>query len=461
MTVKMTKREQKIHESFREQMDEAELLNCMRCGFCLPSCPTYIETGYDEAHSPRGRIALMKAVHDGLVAPDDDVERSLNLCLGCRACEPVCPAGVNYGHLLEDARDIFNSHKRHSPHVKAVRKTVFNGLFPHQNRMEKAVGLLGMYQRSGLQNVTRKIGFMKLFPKSMQDMEKVLPAVSRKRGRKIESAYAPVTSKTATVAFFSGCLMDTMFKETNEATIKLLQLAGCEVVIPKDQNCCGALHGHSGEKDTAKELAKRNIDAFEDLNADFIISNAGGCGAFLVDYAHLLKADGEYGERAKAFTTKITDISQLLYELNFHEKIKLAVPAQTVTYQDSCHLRNVMHTAEAPRELLKAIEGADYREMERADSCCGSAGIYNIVESEMSMQILDHKMEAVAATNAHTIVTANPGCLLQMKLGIEREGLSDKMRAVHIVDLLLEACGDNPEMKAGEEADERTEAYQA
>lgn len=282
---------------------------------------------------------------------------------------------------------------------------------------------------------------MKLFPESMQAMERSLPAVPTRSAMKNRSrSLTALAEKKATVAFFSGCLMDTMFLDTNNATLKLLQRAGCDVVIPDGQNCCGALHGHSGEKDGAKELAKRNIDAFERTKADYIITNAGGCGAFLIDYDHLLKDDPYYSERARAFTAKIKDITQILFELKFHEKVRLKVDPQVITYQDSCHLRNVMHTHAAPRVLMQAIEGADYREMEKADSCCGSAGIYNIVESSMSMQILDHKMEHAKATSATTIVTANPGCLLQMKLGIEREGLTDSIQAVHIVDLLLEAC---------------------
>lgn len=442
--IDMTKREARIQKAFSERMDETELLNCMRCGFCLPACPTYIETGFDETQSPRGRIALMKAVHDGLISPDDDVERSLNLCLGCRACEPVCPAGVQYGHLLEEARDIFNEYNRHSLPVKTVRKTVFEGVFPHQSRMEKAVGLLSFYQRSGLQKAVRKIGFMKLFPENLRQMEKTLPEVPSRSAMKNRPVELPANTNQikAKVAFFRGCLMDTMFMETNDATLKLLQKAGCEIVIPEGQNCCGALHGHSGEKDKAKELAKRNIEAFKNTGADYIIVNAGGCGAFLIDYCYLLKDDPEYADRAKAFVAKMKDISQILYELDFHKQVPLSIKNQIITYQDSCHLRNVMKTFLAPRALIAAIQGADFREMDKADSCCGSAGIYNIIEPEMSMQILDHKMEKVADTEAHTIVTANPGCLLQMKLGIEREGLSDRVRAIHIVDLLLEACNE-------------------
>ncbi|MEG9295459.1 (Fe-S)-binding protein [Mangrovibacillus sp. Mu-81] len=435
-----TKERQQIKHEFQERMDQDELLNCMRCGFCLPSCPTYIESGFKESHSPRGRIALMKAVVDGVIEPDEDVERSLDLCLGCRACEPVCPSGVNYGHLLEEARDIINQNKKHSLPVRVLRKTVFEGFFPHPGRMRMLTSLLGIYQRSGLQKAAHASGVMKLFPDSMATMERVLPQVPRLKDMKNRpNALFSIGVARKKVAFFSGCLMDTMFLETNNATTKLLQLAGCDIVIPEQQTCCGALHGHSGEKASAKDLAKKNIAAFEDSDVDYIITNAGGCGAFLVDYDHLLKDEPEWKERAIRFKNKIKDISSILVELEFHKKKNLRTDAQRITYQDSCHLRNVQRTFMEPRLLLQSIEGAEYKEMKQADHCCGSAGIYNIVESEMSMKILDHKMENAEATHAVTIVTANPGCLLQMKLGIEREGLSHKMRAVHIVDFLLEA----------------------
>ncbi|XZF75483.1 (Fe-S)-binding protein [Bacillus sp. AL-1R] len=433
--------QQTIGQQFKERMNEDELLNCMRCGFCLPSCPTYIESGQKESHSPRGRIALMKAVTDGLIEPDEDVERTLELCLGCRACEPVCPSGVKYGHLLEEARDIIAQHKKHSLPARAVRKVVFKELFPHQNRMRLAVGLLGLYQRTGLQVVARKAGIMKLIPNNLSAMEKVLPKVPSMKQMKSRPDYLPpLNEKVKKVAFFSGCLMDTMFLETNNATMKLLQLAGCEIVIPKDQACCGALHGHSGEKSIAKDMAKKNIEAFENLGVDYIITNAGGCGGFLIDYDHLLKDDPNWKDRALAFKNKLKDISEILVEVEFHNKVKLSLPEQIITYQDSCHLRNVMKTASAPRTLLKSIQNVYYHEMKDADRCCGSAGIYNIVESEMSMQILDYKMKQATKTQATTIVTANPGCLLQMKLGVDRENQSEHVEVVHIVDLLLKAA---------------------
>lgn len=433
------KEREKIQQVFQERLNEDELLNCMRCGFCLPSCPTYIESGYKESHSPRGRIALMKGVADGLIKPDADVERTLELCLGCRACEPVCPSGVKYGHLLEEARDIINQNKKHSLPARTVRKFVFNGLFPNQKRMRNMMGMISFYQRSGMQKVIRKLKLTRVLPEQFAAMEKVLPPVPSLKEMKNRPNQLPsVGPEKKRVAFFSGCLMDTMFMTTNNSTMKLLQLAGCTVVIPVNQACCGALHGHSGEKAGAKELAKRNIIAFENMNVDYIISNAGGCGAFLVEYDHLLKDEPEWHERAVHFVAKIKDIAEVLVEMDFHKNPLRLLP-QTITYQDSCHLRNVMKVGSKPRQLLKAIQDVEFKEMKNSDSCCGSAGIYNIVESEMSMQILDSKMKNAKATEATTIVTGNPGCLLQMKLGIEREGLSETVNAVHIVDLLIKA----------------------
>jgi len=381
----------------------------------------------------------MKGLVDGLIEPTEEVKNSIDMCLGCRACEPVCPSGVQFGHLLEQARDaIYQTNKQSLPE-KVARKAAFQGLFPHHNRMVNSVGLLGFYQRSGLQKVARATGLMKLFPENLRTMERVLPDVpKRKQMKDRPSHFEPLASKKKNVAFFSGCLMDTMFMSTNDATTKLLQYAGCEIVVPETQGCCGALQGHSGELSQAKEMAKKNIKAFEDAGVDYIITNAGGCGAFLVDYGHLLRDEPEWKDRAAAFGNKIKDVTSVLVELGFH-KLPLKLDDQIVTYQDSCHLKNGQKTFMEPRQLLESIDGAEYIEMKDATRCCGSAGIYNIVESEMSMQILDYKMEQAIKTKAKTIVTANPGCLLQMKLGIEREGLSNMMNAVHIVDLLLEA----------------------
>jgi len=444
MTVAEDKRKEQIIQDFQTKMDYDELLNCMRCGFCLPSCPTYGETKGDEAASPRGRIALMKAVVDGIMEPDEDFENQLSLCLGCRACEPACPSGVKYGHLLEEARDILQIQKKHSPPVKLLRRVVFDQLFPYQNRMRGLSGLMWFYQKSGVQKVARATKLTGIVGKNMSAMERVLPSIPSPTKLKNRPTHVKAEGKVKKkVAFFSGCLMDTMFMETNDATLYLLKKANCDVVIPKTQNCCGALHAHSGEKDTAKELAKKNIVAFEEGDFDYIVSNAGGCGAILVEYDHLLKDESEWKQRGKVFSDKVKDISEILVEVGLPE---MELDSQIVTYQDSCHLRNVMKTASAPRKLLESIKGVQYMEMKEADQCCGSAGTYNMIEQEMSMQILDHKMAKVDETKATTIVTANPGCLLQMKLGIERERKQETMRAVHIVDLLADAVKNKEKM---------------
>lgn len=433
-----------LQKDFKERMDYDELLNCMRCGFCLPACPTYVETNQYEAASPRGRIALMKAVVDGKKEPDAEFERQLDLCLGCRACEIACPSGVNYGHLLEEARDILNKHKKHSLPVRTLRKAVFNGLFPHQNRMRSVTKLLWFYQKSGMSKVVRKTNLLKVLPGEMATMERVIPEIaSPKELNNRPRHVVPSGEKKKKVAFFSGCLMDTMFMKTNDSTLYLLEKAGCEVFIPETQNCCGALHAHSGEKEKARELAKKNIEAFEREEVDYIISNAGGCGALLIEYDELLKDDPKWSERAKRFAEKVKDITEILVEV---ELPPMKLEEQIVTYQDSCHLRNVMKTSAAPRKLLRQIEGVTFKEMEGADRCCGSAGIYNLLQPKMATQIIDHKMEKAKETNATTIVTANPGCLLQMKVGIEREKLTDTVRAVHIVDLLAEAVKKHEEI---------------
>jgi len=445
-----TVEKERIREAFIQTMDYEELLNCTRCGFCLPSCPTYVETGNDEVHSPRGRIAIMKGIVDGDIEPSEEVKRSIDLCLGCRACETACPSGVKFGRLLEQAREAIYQHKKLGVGERIVRRATFKNLFPYQNRMRRMTSLLSFYQRSGLQKTTRKLGILKMFPKTMQTMEKVLPEVPKgKQLKKRQRHYTSLNEKRMKVAFFSGCLMDTMFRKTNDATTKLLQYAGCEIVVPEGQNCCGALHGHSGERDQARKLAKRNIAAFEEAHVDYIVTNAGGCGGFLVDYSYLLKDDPKWSKRAKVFSEKIVDISQLLFKLDFHKGV-LRGNGETVTFQDSCHLRNGQKTFTEPRKLLQSIENISYVEMRDADRCCGSAGIYNIIEPDMSMQVLDYKMKQAKLTKAQIIITANPGCYLQMKLGVEREGLADQVKVMQITDYLLEAYERTNELVASE-----------
>ncbi|KRF19830.1 (Fe-S)-binding protein [Paenibacillus sp. Soil787] len=431
-----------LQETLVQKLDYEQLTNCMRCGFCLPACPTFKETGV-EAESPRGRISLMKAAVDGIMEPGISFEDQMNHCLGCRACEPACPADVKYGQLIEQARDAIETHtKQHRWWVSGVRKLVFKELFPHQKRMSLLGSGLQFYKKSGLQTVVRKTGAVKMFSKHLSDMEKILPDASNKGIVEQLGAFIPAKGeKIATVGMFRGCLMDVLFTETNIKTVKLLSEAGFDVVIPETQNCCGALHAHSGESDQAKALAKNNIRAFQEAGVEYIVSNAGGCGAILVEYDHLLHEEPEWKEAAAWFASRVKDISTILVEqgrpLQFAETIDGGA-ATRVTYQDSCHLRNVMKGSNPSRQLLKEVGNVAYIEMKDAASCCGSAGIYNVTQPVMANQILEHKMENVNAAAAQYLVTSNPGCLLQMKLGIEKHGKKGRMEAVHIADFLYD-----------------------
>lgn len=421
--------------SLLNKFDMNEIMNCMQCGFCLPSCPTYRQTGKEVA-SPRGRIALMKGVAQEALQVDNEFENNMYLCLGCRACETACPAGVPYGSLVETAREVVETGKKDQNKSPFIRDIVFNKIFKHPKRIDALGTALWAAQTAGLQTLADKTGLVNILPRPMAEMQKAVgkvasPAERKKRQRTVKPADQPAKLR---IGMFKGCIMDVMFYETNQATSRVLAKAGCEVIFVEDQACCGALHAHSGEKDGAVELAKRNIEVFEKANVDFIVNNAGGCGAALKEYHHWFHDDPEWKERAMAFVAKTRDANELLAELpqlEFKDSLHVRV-----TYQDSCHLAHGQGVRNQPRQLIRSIPGVEYVEMINADSCCGSAGIYNITNFDMSMRILDDKMENVKKTKAHLIVTSNPGCLLQMKQGIIRAGMQDEMEAIHIMDLL-------------------------
>jgi glycolate oxidase iron-sulfur subunit len=430
------------------KLDYDQLTNCMRCGFCLPACPTFKETGLEQ-ESPRGRIALMKAVADGIMDPDQAFADQMNHCLGCRACEPACPADVKYGQLIEQARDAIEDHSAHSVPVSGIRKLFFKGVFPHRRSLKLLGRSLALYQKSGLKHVVRGSGMMRLFPKHLREMEQILPdATGKGVVERLGTVYPAKGATIARVALFRGCIMDVMFAETNVNTVKLLAEAGFEVVLPKEQVCCGALHAHSGEMDMARELARTNLEVFKEAGIEYIVSNAGGCGALLVEYDHLLKDDSKYSELAEWFASRVIDVCQLLFEHgripSFADSEAITSEPVTITYQDSCHLRNVMKSSNAPRQLMKQVANVSFTEMKEADSCCGSAGIYNVTQPEMAGQILEHKMEHANKTNARYLLTSNPGCLLQMKLGVKKHGASEHMEVMHMVDFLYERIIDRP-----------------
>ena len=419
------------------KFDMDGILNCMHCGFCLPACPTYRQTGMEFA-SPRGRIALMKGVAKGDLSVNEEFEQNMYLCLGCRACETACPAGVPYGSLVETAREVVEDNKKDKAKYPFIRTVVFEKLFKNPKRMKQLGTALWAAQTIGLQTLADKTGLVNILPRPMAEMQKAVDKVTSPWERKKRVSFMKSSQdKALKIGFFTGCIMDVMYYETNQATARLLQKAGCDVVFVEDQACCGILHAHSGEKDGAIELAKRNIEAFEKSDVDFIVNNAGGCGAALKEYHHWFHDQPEWKERAMKFVAKMRDANELLTELppiEFSKRLDVRV-----TYQDSCHLAHGQGVRNQPRQLLKSIPGVEYVELKDADSCCGSAGIYNITNYDMSMQILDSKMEHVKDTKAHYIVTSNPGCLLQMKNGIIRAGMQGKMEALHIMDLLARA----------------------
>ncbi|HEY6989515.1 MAG TPA: heterodisulfide reductase-related iron-sulfur binding cluster [Bryobacteraceae bacterium] len=412
---------------------QADLDKCVHCGLCLNACPTYRELGI-EMDSPRGRIYQMNQVASGAPITDSYI-RHLDLCLACRGCETACPSGVPYGRLIEDAREQIRAREKPSWLTRLTRALVFQKLLPSRTSLQLAGTLLYLYQVSGLQWLVRSTGILKLFGR-LSTLEALTPnAEAPFFYSKIGKTFPALGECRYRVGFLAGCIANVAFARLNEATVRVLQRNGCEVVIPAAQNCCGALHLHSGLADQARALARNNIDVFLGEDFDALITNAAGCGSTLKEYDHLLHADPAYRDRALAFKEKMKDITEFLASIELNPEMG---PVDAVaTYQDSCHLAHGQKIRVAPRKLLKAIPGLRFREMPMADLCCGSAGIYNVVQSEMASQILQRKMEFVTTTKASLIVTANPGCMLQLSAGARLYGSGQ--RVAHVVEVLDEA----------------------
>jgi glycolate oxidase iron-sulfur subunit len=412
---------------------QSDLDKCVHCGLCLNACPTYRELGL-EMDSPRGRIYQMNEVASGAPMTPSYVQH-LDLCLACRGCETACPSGVPYGRMIEAARAQIEAQRESSFWGRVVKRIVFEKLLPSRSALQIAGGALYLYRASGMQHLVRTTGLIKLFGK-LAAIEELSPSAEAPFFySKMGKTYPAVGERRYRVAFLSGCIANIAFARLNEATVRVLQKNGCEVVIPGAQNCCGALHLHSGLKGQAQALARNNIDAVLTEEFDAIITNAAGCGSTLKEYDELLAEDEAYRERSMNFKQRVKDITEFLASIDLNRD--MGPVEAVVTYQDSCHLAHGQKIKEAPRKLLKAVPGLAYREMPMADLCCGSAGIYNIVQNEMSMQILQHKMEYIALTRASLIVTANPGCMLQLSAGVRRYG--DGQRVAHVVEVLDEA----------------------
>jgi len=407
---------------------QSDLDTCVHCGLCLNACPTYRELRV-EMDSPRGRIYQMAQVASGAPISDSYIEH-IGLCLACRGCETACPSGVRYGRLVEAARAEIENHIQRPWLAQRLRAFFFKRLLPSRINLGIAGTLLYLYQVSGLKWLVRVLGFL---PSKLRDVESLAPEIEAPFFFSYYGKTLPAEGQRRyRVAFLGGCIANICFARLNEATVRVLQKNGCEVTIPEAQTCCGALHVHAGLAEDARALARKNIDAILAGDFDAIITNAAGCGSTLKEYGELLEHDPVYAEKARAFAGKMKDVTEFLASIGFNEDF--ASTDATATYQDSCHLSHGQKVRVAPRTLLGNIPGLELREMQVPDLCCGSAGIYNVMNTGMSLALLRKKMDAVNATGAQWIITANPGCMLQLTAGVRKFGRGQKV--LHVVEAL-------------------------
>ncbi|HEX3467761.1 MAG TPA: heterodisulfide reductase-related iron-sulfur binding cluster [Candidatus Elarobacter sp.] len=410
---------------------------CVRCGLCLPTCPTYVET-LVETSGPRGRIALIKAVaEDRLDVLSPGFVHQMSECLDCRACEAVCPSGVEYGRLLEPARTQIARAQAPALSWRArfVRSLAIGWLFSNMARMRAAALLLKIYQRSGLQALVRRTGLLRAL--GLQDVEALAPRISDRFFVPRDQRFVPRGRPRATAFLHAGCIMHVAFATWNEATVRVLGAAGVETIVPRGQGCCGAITIHAGDMERGRELAKRNIEAFERSGADAYVINAAGCGSALKEYGTLLHDDPEWGARATAFSSRVYDILEYVDELGFTEGA-LGPLRGIVTYQDPCHLAHAQRITAAPRRLLASIPGLELREMDESSLCCGSAGIYNVTQPGMAQRLQQRKVDRIAEVAPEIVATANPGCALQLRNGLDRAG-KPEIAVKHVVELLDES----------------------
>jgi glycolate oxidase iron-sulfur subunit len=409
---------------------------CIHCGLCLNACPTYRELGL-EMDSPRGRIYQIIQVERGRLPLGDSFVRHIDSCLDCRACETACPSGVEYGRLVESARAQINSYYQRPGIDRHVRQVFFEKLLPDRKKLDRLGTLLWLFQKSGIEPIVVNSGILKLFSRKLGRVAALSPRMEKPFfTKRLGQVFRPEGEVRYRVAFFAGCIANLAFARLNDATVRVLVRNGCEVVIPEAQGCCGALHVHAGIRDRARELAKQNISTFLNGSFDYVISNAAGCGSVLKEYPLLFEhEEREFYERALEFSSKVRDVTEFLASIDFNRNFG-AIHARA-TYQDPCHLGHAQRIRRAPRQLMAAIPGLEVVELKESEVCCGSAGIYNVVQNEMAERLLKAKMQRVDETGAELILTANPGCLLQLRAGVARS--NRKRRVLHVIELLDEA----------------------
>ncbi|NJD67497.1 MAG: 4Fe-4S dicluster domain-containing protein [candidate division NC10 bacterium] len=415
-----------------DQLDPPDpelVLDCIHCGFCLPTCPTYLVHG-NEMDSPRGRLYLIRSASEGKIDLSDSFARHMDLCLLCRACETACPSGVQFGFLMEAARGQLKRRYQYPPVERWFRDLLLH-TFTDLGRLRALTRLLCVYQRSGLQRLIRGWGLLRRLGR-LGRMEALLPDLHDPRVSELPEITPAKGQRRGRVGLLLGCVQQFFFAHANAATARVLSENGYDVIAPRDQGCCGSLLIHEGERERGKALARRTIDCFEQANADHVVVNAAGCGSAMKEYWELLHTDPTYAARAKAFSQKVRDVSEFLAEAPLRGALQRL--SLTVTCHDACHLAHGQRVREAPRAILKAIPGLRLVELQESDFCCGSAGIYNLLHPEPAQQLLDRKLERIKATGADLVVSGNPGCTLQIQKGLRERGLA--IRVMHPIELL-------------------------
>ena len=425
-------------ESLLRSLDYSVVQQCMHCGMCLPTCPTYVETKR-ERNSPRGRIALMRAIADGELEATREFAEEMYYCLGCLACQTACPAGVKYAGLFETARaEVERARLMEGAERKFWRWLTIEVLFMRPRLLRLAGRMLRLYQATGLDAWLRRVKFLHLVPARLRDLEPMTPRV---RDLFSDALIAPVESPREArhrVGLLTGCVQDIAFSDINRDTADVLLANGCAVITPREQHCCGSLHAHNGEVELARELARRQIDAFNPEALDAIITNAGGCGSHLKNYGHLLHDDPAYAERARVWDAKVRDIHEWLVEAGFR-KPAAGCGLEQVTYHESCHLCHGQKVVSQPRQVLAAIPGLRVKELAESNWCCGSAGIYNITQPEQSAKLLERKLSHIGETGAPAVATSNPGCHLQIQNGLRAKPAMACQTVTQPVSLLARA----------------------
>ena len=419
--------------SLQDVLQHAET-SCIQCGFCLPKCPTYRLTG-NEADSPRGRIDLMRAVADGGLAASE-IFTQLDFCLGCRACETACPAGVEFGKLLEAGRAEARVGRPGSRLGALVQRLCLQELLPIPALVQQFASVLHVYQVSGLQQFLRASGVLRHLAPTLATMERRLPRVpARTERHPVPAETAPVGAEQGRVAMLTGCIMPALLPEVNHATAQVLAVNGYRVYAPPAQRCCGALQAHAGEIEMARQLARHNIAVFEATDAEWVVVNSAGCGALMKEYGHLLRDDPAFAARAEAFSKRVCDVSEILTTAPLRQPLH-PMPLR-VAYDDPCHLLHGQKIHAQPRALLRQIPELQLLEVPESDWCCGSAGVYNLLHPETAQILLDRKMAHLASVQPQLIVTGNPGCILQLRQGMTQHGLA--VEVLHPVEVLARA----------------------